>query len=81
MEKIVEYKIEKGVPLPPKGAKYGTGLVGELRRMEVSDSMFLAIESRKVAMASLCKVKTGAKFTTRSRTENGVLGVRIWRIA
>lgn len=72
--------IEKGVPLPaPAGArnKY------PWRTMEVGDSFFVANISTGGFGGTLAgaAARSGHRFTQRTVTENGVRGVRVWRIA
>lgn len=69
-----EIKIDKGIPIPAKGA--GRNRKYPFREMEIGDSIF----TEKLGTTSLIKnweSSTGFKFTTRS--ENN--GRRIWRIA
>jgi len=74
-----EIKIEKGVPLPASGAgrpsKYPWG------DMEVGDSFFAEAKPESMhTQAAFAGRKYGRRFTTRKRTENGVAGVRVWRV-
>jgi hypothetical protein len=69
-------KIEKGIPTPPR-SRY------PLRDMEIGDSIFVPGKtslgfSGYVASASQ---KTGFKFATRKAIEDGVTGLRVWRIS
>lgn len=75
-----EFKIESGVPLAAKSerkTKY------PWRGMEVGDSFFIP-EAKQTSVSSCAASATrslGIKLATRSVTENGVAGVRVWRIA
>lgn len=74
-------KVEKGIPLPAAGsgvAKY------PLADMEIGDSFFTPTEGKGNAMnrvATVSRLHKPKKFTHRTREENGVKGVRCWRIA
>jgi hypothetical protein len=66
-----EIKIDKGVPLPPPRGKY------PYARMEVGESCFIpGITQYGVGLQHL-KPK---KFARHVVTENGVRGVRVWRV-
>ena len=53
----------------------------ERRTFEVGDSFFRPVEPRTVAgSAKSYGIRHGKKFTTRAVTENGVKGVRVWRV-
>jgi hypothetical protein len=67
------FPIEKGIPVPPdiRGLrKYPWNL------MDTGDSFF--VPNRKVVMPPKHPTK---KWTQRTVEENGVRGIRIWRIA
>ena len=75
-------KIDKGIPVPPRmprGARSKYPFLG----MEVGDSFFVpGIKPRQISPRS-CSARLraeGAKFATRSVTENGVDGTRVWRV-
>lgn len=77
-------RIDAGIPMPPKGrlrsSKY------PIPDMKVGDSIFRAGNG---ARAKLCSAAWGYcnlnaptwKFTTRTVTEDGVVGARMWRTA
>lgn len=73
----MEFKIEKGVPLPKKlsqNARY------PFAEMEVGDSFFIPNAKRLMTAGSIsqyCTKKTGKKFSSR-REGNGI---RVWRIS
>jgi hypothetical protein len=75
-------KIEKDIPVPQLMTKPVSGLY---HKMEVGDSIFIPKGARDIgvlrAYASGWKKATGFSFSTRKVTENGVVGVRIWRVA
>jgi hypothetical protein len=84
-----EYKIEKGVPVPPivrKGVTHKTKY--PWREMEVGDSFFVPRpDGKDVKIMQTCfsgkkrAARFGIRTKTRQWTENGVLGIRVWRIA
>ena len=72
-------KIEKNIPIPESAgeSKY------PFKDMEVGDSVFVEGQtSQGAAMMSAKNIERryGVKFSARKRTEDGVDGVRIWRI-
>lgn len=80
--------IEKGVPIPPsrrgrpKG-NYSSALSIQLSQLAVTDSVFVPnVDHADVGgkVAGLAK-SLNFKFTARQTTEEGISGVRIWRIA
>ncbi len=73
-------KIDKNIPAPTTGAgappKYPFG------EMEIGDSFFIAnATGNALISASKNWRKNGEKYTSRTVTEDGVPGCRIWRIA
>ena len=72
--------IERGVKLLDR--TYGSAMY-PFTRMEVGDSFFVnGKTSNTLLNASYYYSRnSGKKFTTRTVTENGVKGARIWRIA
>lgn len=76
-------KIDKGIPIPPNPSGRPTGSKYPLRDMQVGDSFFVAnTTSQRVCgtMGNLSK-RVGIKVAIRKVTENGVAGVRVWRVA
>ena len=72
-----EYKIEKDVPTPPANrSKY------PWRKMAVGDSFFAPAALQRVIGSNASRVgkKLGRKYVTRVMTENGIEGVRVWRV-
>lgn len=74
-----ELKIDKGIPVPTGHCK-SKGMTYVLRKMEVSDSMFVAGSTPNRVIGVAARL-TPWKFLSRTVTENGVKGVRVWRIA
>ena len=68
-------KIDQNVPLPQKNT-FGA-LKYPFRKMEIGDSFFIPNRSSTGISTDIYKPK---KFTMRAVTENGVKGVRVWRI-
>jgi hypothetical protein len=73
-------QIEKGIPVPSGSEKIGE--IYPTRSMEVGDSFFVtnppkSFQSNVVYAARL----KGMKLATRTVTEDGVVGIRVWRIA
>lgn len=82
---INKIQIEKGVPVPIGNFSEKNTFTATLRSMEVGDSFFKAAESPTALQLRInsCKRYVGEdrKFVTRTREENGVKGVRVWRTA
>lgn len=87
----MEVKIEKGVPIPaPEGQPVVTSHP-ELQKMSVGDSAFYAGvhlkaegESKRAyhkLQGAIQREKKSRRyqFVTRTLTEGGVLGMRVWR--
>lgn len=75
------FKVEKGIPIIPCSKKAG-GRPPTWAAMEVGDSVFM--DGKKAPFAynqygHLRKSK-GMSFTTRTTEENGLKGIRVWRI-
>jgi hypothetical protein len=73
-----------GIPIPTAGGRpreeHTTS--GDLRRMKVGDSKFYAppLVSGVSGACSSVKRQMGFRFAMRVVTENGVRGVRVWRV-
>lgn len=72
-------KIEKGLPVPTKRSgptKY------PFADMTTGDSFFVAGANSSALWGSIWSYKNrhGGNFTARTVTENGVKGVRVWRV-
>lgn len=72
----MEIKIEKNVSMPTQNGrtKYPLGV------MEIGDSFFLVGRNSQSVSGSFGLLRP-KKFSVRTLTENGIKGVRIWRIA
>lgn len=72
-------EIQKNVPMPP-GRFCGTTDV--MTRLEVGDSFFLPGVTSRVAWSRVGGIahRLKIKLTTRTVTENGISGIRVWRI-
>ena len=71
---------DKGIPLPPKKTARAIDRHG-LALMEVGDSFFVnAAQTTISGVATHWGYKLGRKYATRKVTENGVHGVRVWRV-
>lgn len=70
-------KIDKNFPPPfsGKARKY------PFRDMEIGDSFFAEIPVSRLSQAAHNNRQEGRKYTSRTVTENGVKGTRIWRIS
>lgn len=71
--------IDKDVPMPSPAKpppKY------PWRSMAVGDSFFIAglTVAKLASLAAWGRKATGYRFTCRTVTENGVAGVRVWRV-
>jgi|LakMenEpi03Aug12_release.lakeMendotaPanAssembly.Ray.scaffolds.fasta_scaffold3566662_1 hypothetical protein len=75
----MSFGIEKNIPIPQDA--YAGNLVWPLNQMNPGDSVFVAGKTIYQASSRIAQVKSkkGWKFTSRTVTENGVTGVRIWR--
>lgn len=78
MSRPDKFRVNSDVPLPTHLGKYPFG------EMKVGDSIF--VPGREQGMRATKAAHTfgythGLKFTTRSTNEDGVMGVRIWRVA
>jgi hypothetical protein len=75
---MTDFKIDKGVPLPP--TKHGTKKY-PFGEMEVGDSVFFAGNtSDKISSAYAYYQRNGKRFANRTVIENGLSGVRVWRV-
>jgi hypothetical protein len=77
------YKVDRNVPLPSRGASKYSELGALLRQIEIGDSVFIAdAPPRRVrAMCSMMSKRDNKMFVTRTVTENGIDGLRVWRVA
>ncbi len=77
----MEFKIEKGIPIPLNWrGRVGSNMYPYML-MEVGDSFFIpSVDGKKVHISGAYKVwakKSGFRFSSR-RVDNGI---RVWRIA
>lgn len=83
-----QIEVETDIPIPGFGARTKTSLARNpvFDGMKVGDSFFI-IKWNKSFLSSVhyarlvAESRTGFKFTTRALTENGVEGVRVWRVS
>ena len=75
----MDLKIDKGVPIPTHTR---TGW-SQWRQLEPGDSVFVPWRRQTSLSSTLCSKsmrRDGYRFITRTCTEDGVKGVRGWRI-
>lgn len=73
-------QIDKGVPLPKR--RLPSEPMYPWRSMEIGDSFFVEKRGASMTKQALAAGKaSNRKFITRSVEENGVTGIRVWRIA
>lgn len=71
---MAEYKIDKGIPIPPKGL---AEIAATLEAMEIGDSaLFPKKKGGYCGYTSNVKFRTGYEFVQRSVED----GVRVWRV-
>jgi hypothetical protein len=81
-----QFVIEKNVPLPKSNRGRGNTRY-PFGRMDIGDSFFIAApenatatQQRISSAATHFAARHACRFTTREVMEDGVIGVRIWRI-
>jgi hypothetical protein len=74
----MEYKIEKGVPIPPIQYKRRSGIAAALRKLEPGDSVFFpGLKTRDVGGSLVHSLRErGIKLIRRGLED----GVRVWRV-
>ena len=73
----MDFKIDRNVPIPPKS---GAGAKKyHFEKMEIGDSTFIVGKTMNVFGGTLAHYRP-LKFSARTVTENGVKGVRVWRV-
>ncbi len=74
------YEIEKGIEVPDDGR--GRTLKYPWKSLEIGDSFFVIGVKRTSISGSInhAQKRYGLTLTSRIREENGVKGVRVWRI-
>lgn len=68
-----EIKIEKNVPIPTGNGPY------PLKDMEIGDSFFVPNKSHN-SISGYTSSHRPKKFTVMKCEENGIKGLRVWRI-
>jgi hypothetical protein len=71
-----EFKIEKNIPLPNVRDK---SIASLLRQMEIGDSFFYP--NGKHSFSGRFSSLRPKKFVVRTVLENGIKGIRVWRVA
>lgn len=79
---LAKIKIKKDVPLPPRHE----GWTELLRGMEIGDSFFVPAatpqdRNKLTATCSSLARRLGLKVSVRKRTDRGIVGLRVWRVA
>lgn len=72
-------KIDKGVPKP--NGRGGAPAKYPWQLMEIGDSFFVSDVATKNCRYGTAAARFGIKISTHKWSENGVSGVRVWRIA
>ena len=77
-DKMEEFKIEKNIPIPQRR-------VYPFKKMEIGDSFFIPLPEGRNVQYLQSNLTWSARMkrirvTTRRTEENGVFGVRVWRI-
>jgi len=75
-----KFPVSTDVPVPKKPS--GAPRKYPFPELEIGHSFFAPNKTPQTLSHSLCYwgKKLSCKFTSRTRTENGVRGVRVWRI-
>ena len=68
--------IEKGIPIPPRGAASGSSITVTVKRMEVGDS--IVVDKHGNWSARVCSQRIGVKLCARRIDEKSW---RMWRVA
>lgn len=83
----MDYQIDDGVPLPGRtdSGRFpkGSGFTGAVAALDVGQSVFAAGKKIRIASQAAWDVRNVApqkRFMCRTVTENGVKGVRVWRL-
>lgn len=73
-------KIEKNVPLPLGAGAGGSNKKYPIEEMQVGDSFFApGVTTANISGAFMKAKSQGKKFCTRTVTEGGIAGCRVWR--
>jgi hypothetical protein len=92
MNQTTKITIDKGVPIPSAGRGSGAPRMYPWHEMEPGDSFFVPGAKRdyndkrpgvdrQFGIAIGKKLIPGSKWATRAVTENGINGVRVWRVS
>jgi hypothetical protein len=73
-------RIDKGIPIPPDRVSGKAKKYPQLRVMEIGDSFFVPDKITN-SMTNTLRCARPRKFRMRTRVEDGITGIRIWRIA
>ena len=74
----MDLKIDKGIPIPTSRTGWSPW-----RRLEPGDSAFVPWRRQTSVSSTLCSKamrREGYRFILRACTEDGVKGVRVWRV-
>jgi len=75
------YKIDKDVPMS-KTNRYGGSIKYPFHELEVNDSFFVPrVDCKREDYRPYPPPRLKIKIRTEKRVENGVPGIRVWRIA
>jgi hypothetical protein len=77
-----ELKIDDGVPIPPLHTQSHDARRALFKRLQVDQSIFYPgekIEALRMALAKWA-LHEGFTITTRKVEEDGVAGLRVWRV-
>lgn len=74
-------KIDKGVPVPVEGTRGGRKTIYPWAEMQPGDSFFAPrAKHANVNVNRVRKHVPNSTWTTRTVTENGIRGIRVWRL-
>lgn len=77
-----ELNVDGGIPIPDRYKKHN--FQGVFDNMQVGDSVFIPNEfdaSKVHSCFSKKKTEEGWRITTRKVTDEGVRGIRVWRLS
>ena len=76
-------KIERDVPLPDRRKSRRPEVIDALRALSrdyVGASVFIPTDNRRATAKLVQEIMGVGNYTTQVREENGVKGVRVWRV-
>lgn len=78
----MKLEVEKGVPIPELRKLQTTWLQPVIAKLEPADSFFVPTDKPASirSLALKCAMRLHITCTTRVRIEDGVKGIRIWRV-